>query len=112
VPRLFSYGSLRLGDVQLATFGRLLGGHPDLIESFELVAPTTGSPHANVVPSATPGSRVAGMVFHVTDSELVAADEYERRDGYVRVSVRLASGSEAWVYVDARSVQGRNDGRT
>lgn len=108
---LFSYGSLKSERVQLATFGRILDGRPDYLADFELVAPVPGiSPHANVVPAAD-GARVPGMVFTVTESELAAADEYESRDGYVRIAGRLASGSEAWVYVDARSL-GRSHGGT
>jgi hypothetical protein len=40
------------------------------------------------------------MVFEVTTAELAAADEYEVAD-YKRVSVRLKSGVQAWVYVRA-----------
>lgn len=113
MPRLFSYGSLRSESVQTATFGRLLGGQADELVSFVLVAPVPGeSLHANVVWSGKTGARVAGMVFDVTESELAAADEYERRDGYLRMTASLASGGEAWVYVDARSIQGRNDAGT
>ena len=110
-PGLFSYGSLKSEQVQLATFGRRLAGRPDSLLDFDFVAPAPGvTPHANVVPSANAG-RVEGMVFSVTEAELATADEYERRDGYVRIAARLASGSEAWVYVDARSL-GRNHGGT
>jgi gamma-glutamylcyclotransferase (GGCT)/AIG2-like uncharacterized protein YtfP len=111
--RLFSYGSLRSERVQLATFGRLLDGREDELASFELRAPIPGvTPHANVVRVGDAAARVPGTVFIVTESELAAADEYERRDGYVRIAVRLASGSEAWVYVDRRSIPGRTDDGT
>jgi gamma-glutamylcyclotransferase (GGCT)/AIG2-like uncharacterized protein YtfP len=101
---LFSYGSLQSEQVQRATFGRILGGRPDYLVNFDLVSAVPGvTPHANVVPGSGAG-RVPGMVFSVTETELAAADEYERRDGYVRIVARLASGREAWVYVDARSV--------
>ena len=46
-------------------------------------------------------SRVGGMAFEVTDAELARADQYEPA-GYKRVSARLASGKQAWVYADAR----------
>jgi gamma-glutamylcyclotransferase (GGCT)/AIG2-like uncharacterized protein YtfP len=110
-PMLFSYGSLKSEQVQLATFGRRLGGRPDYLVNFDFVAQVAGvTSHANVVPSAGTG-RVPGMVFSVTESELAAADEYEKRDGYVRIAARLASGSEAWVYVDEKSL-GRAHGGT
>jgi hypothetical protein len=44
-----------------------------------------------------------GRVFEGERAELAAADAYEKRDGYVRVTVRLASGREGWIYVDARA---------
>ena len=45
--------------------------------------------------------RVPGMMFEISDAELAHADAYEVA-AYVRVKAPLASGLEAWVYVDAR----------
>ncbi|BCQ64792.1 hypothetical protein PBOI14_65420 [Pseudomonas sp. Boi14] len=39
-------------------------------------------------------------MFCITPEELAAADSYEVSD-YKRVSVTLASGIQAWVYVSA-----------
>jgi gamma-glutamylcyclotransferase (GGCT)/AIG2-like uncharacterized protein YtfP len=50
-------------------------------------------------------SRVPGKAFEVSAAELAAADEYERRDGYVRVTARLTSGRSVWVYVDELSLR-------
>lgn len=106
MPLLFSYGSLQRTEVQLATFDRPLAGAADELVGFDLVPPGAGvSPHANVVPSGE-SSRVRGTVFDVTESELAAADEYERRDGYVRIMARLSSGRSTWVYIDSRSKGG------
>jgi hypothetical protein len=44
------------------------------------------------------------MALEITDAELAVADEYERADAYTRIPVRLASGVEAWVYVEAASL--------
>ena len=44
-----------------------------------------------------------GTVFEITDAELADTDRYEQLDGYRRMAVTLASGKQAWVYVDARS---------
>lgn len=102
MPLLFSYGSLQRTEVQVATFGRPLAGAADELVGFDLIPPGAGiSPHANVVPSGE-SSRVRGMAFDVTESELAAADEYERRDGYVRVMASLSTGRSTWVYVDSR----------
>ena len=103
MPCVFSYGSLQKPAVQLATFGRLLEGNADALVGFELG--TAQNPrHTNVKRSAHAGNRVAGMVFKLTDAELVTADEYERADAYTRIAVLLASGLEAWVYVEAVSL--------
>jgi hypothetical protein len=42
--------------------------------------------------------RVRGRVLEISDQELALCDEYERPAQYVRVSARLSSGKEAWVY--------------
>jgi uncharacterized RDD family membrane protein YckC len=111
MPLLFSYGSLQRTEVQLATFGRALAGVPDELLGFALVLPEdSGSPHANVVP-ADAAHRVRGMAFDVTDAELAAADEYERRDGYARVKAPLSSGRTTWVYIDSASKGGRMEQR-
>jgi hypothetical protein len=105
MPLLFSYGSLQRAEVQLATFGRLLGGSTAELPGWVLVPASPGvSPHANVI-RASAQSRVTGMAFEISDRELMTADEYERRDDYVRVAARLASGREAWVYVDELSLR-------
>ena len=53
----------------------------------------------NVMFNGRSDSIVAGTVFEVTETELNAADDYERDADYERVMVRLASGQLAWVYV-------------
>jgi len=109
MPWLFSYGTLQQEGVQLSTFGRLLNGNSDEligyeqslfeIEDPEFVATSGKSHHAIVKFNGHVDSRVSGMVFEVTESELTQADEYEPA-GYKRVSTTLASGKQAWVYVD------------
>lgn len=111
MPFVFSYGTLQEERVQLSTFGRLLGGQRDDLPGFELssvpikdaqLAAILGrSEHANVVFTGRSDSWVSGTVFEITDAELADADTYEARAAYTRVSVTLASGREAWVYVDA-----------
>ena len=109
MPRLFSYGTLQEARVQLATFGRLLPGHPDELVGYEpslvpiadpqLAAAAGRTHHANVTFNGRPDSRVPGTVFEITDADLAAADEYERPAAYLRIPTTLASGVEAWVYV-------------
>ena len=110
MPLLFSYGMLREPAVQLSTFGRLLGGHPDALVGFEqsvlriedpaFVASSGKADHAIVKWNGRDDSRVPGTVFELTDAELARADAYEPA-GYTRVSATLASGKQAWVYAEA-----------
>ena len=112
MPLLFSYGTLQQEAVQLSTFGRLLQGEPDELVGFErslfkiedpeFVATSGKSDHAIVKSKGRTESRVPGMVFEMTENELAQADAYEPA-GYKRISTRLASGKEAWVYADART---------
>jgi hypothetical protein len=109
MPLLFSYGTLQQAAVQLSTFGRLLEGYPDELVGFEqslleiddpeFVRTNGRSHHAIVRFNGRRESRVPGMVFEVSNSELASADEYEP-SGYTRISTTLASGAEAWVYAD------------
>lgn len=111
MPLLFSYGTLQEESVQVSTFGRRLAGEPDQLPGFEPslvkiedphVAAVTGKTHhANVTFTGNDASRVSGMAFEVSEAELAAADEYEKRAAYKRVSVVLVSGKRAWVYVEA-----------
>ena len=111
MPLLFSYGTLQHEAVQISTFGRRLDGYADELIGFEqslfeikdpeFVKTSGKSHHAIVKFNGRDESRVRGMVFEVTDTELAKSDEYEP-EGYKRVSARLASGKEAWVYADAR----------
>jgi gamma-glutamylcyclotransferase (GGCT)/AIG2-like uncharacterized protein YtfP len=104
MPLVFSYGTLQQEGVQLSTFGRLLQGQTDEILGFEQSSVRSGKTyHANVTFNGRNDSRVSGTIFEITDAELAAADQYEQLAAYKRVAARLASGKQAWVYVDARS---------
>jgi gamma-glutamylcyclotransferase (GGCT)/AIG2-like uncharacterized protein YtfP len=116
MPLLFSYGTLQEEDVQRSTFGRLLRGQRDELRGFEqcfvriedphIVATSGKTHHANVTFNGRNDSRVSGTVFEISDAELAAADRYEQFAAYKRVAAMLASGKQAWVYVDARSAPG------
>lgn len=106
---LFSYGTLRQRDVQLATFGRALEGRQDAIVGYELdwvtitdphVVATSGSDRHPVLKPSDTGAAVEGTAFVVSAADLVAADAYEV-DDYTRIEVPLRSGRRAWVYVFA-----------
>ena len=107
---LFSYGTLQDKAVQLANFGRELTGQHDAMLGYskswvEITDPdvlaTSGKTHHPIVaPTTESGCSVEGMVFQISEKELAAADAYEVSD-YKRISVPLASGLTAWVYVQA-----------
>ena len=109
--RLFSYGTLQLEAVQLATFGRTLTGARDVLPGFaskavEIDDPTTvalsGKTHHAIAQFTGQSSdTISGTVYEVTPDEVERADKYEVA-AYRRVSVVLESGLRAWVYVDAR----------
>ena len=109
---LFAYGSLRQPEVQRAKFGRLLEGRPDALPGFALspltitdpdvVATSGAAVHMIARATGDPADLVPGLVFAITPAELDAADDYEV-DDYARISVRLASGVEAFVYVAAEA---------
>jgi hypothetical protein len=109
---LFSYGTLRQANVQLATFGRLLEGRPDALSRFALSPMAIADPaviaasgmdvHTIARPSGDPEDRIPGLVFSLAPAEIEAADRYE--SGPIeRIRVRLDSGAEAFVYVAADS---------
>ena len=108
MQKLFSYGTLQLEAVQIATFSRRLEGSKDSIIGYRLEDLQITDPHVLklsgqavhrvLVPTDSEADRVDGMVFELTENELLQADQYEV-DDYVRIKICLASGTEAWVYV-------------
>jgi hypothetical protein len=109
--RLFAYGTLQQRKVQLATCGRLLDGTPDALSGYRLEPLTITDPevvrlsgkavHAIARASGDPTDRISGVVFLLTEAEVVATDRYEV-DVYARVEVMLDSGTRAFVYVGPR----------
>ena len=107
---LFAYGTLRQPNVQLATFGRLLEGRPDVLRGFALAPLTITDPHVIATSGAAihtiarrtgdSADRIPGIVFSITAAELNAADAYEPA-ACKRIEVALASGARAFAYVSA-----------
>src|ERR1044071_1712249 len=105
---LFSYGTLRLKEVQLETFGRKLDGEADALVGYRVVMITImdedfvtksgTADHRSLQFTGDETDIVEGFVFKVTKQELEKADAYEP-EGYERVTARLRSGAEAWVFV-------------
>lgn len=107
--RLFTYGTLEVEEVQLATFGRKLNSTPDALPKYRLVMITIQdqqfvtksgtAQHRNLEFTGNSSDLVKGIVFNVTTKELEQSDAYEPK-GYERALVQLRSGTSAWVYLD------------
>jgi gamma-glutamylcyclotransferase (GGCT)/AIG2-like uncharacterized protein YtfP len=105
---LFSYGTLRQPEVQLANYGRLLDGQADALAGYRLMPVEITNPdvvrvsgkavHTIAVASGDPADRIAGIVFLLSEEEVAATDAYET-ESYARVETTLESGRSAWVYV-------------
>ena len=105
---LFSYGTLRLAEVQRALFGRLVEGEPDAMPGYrqrmieisdpDVIAKSGTRWHPRVEPSDDPEDAVEGLLFRLTEADVASADAYEV--DYVRREVVLRSGRRAFVYGD------------
>jgi gamma-glutamylcyclotransferase (GGCT)/AIG2-like uncharacterized protein YtfP len=109
--KLFSYGTLQYDNVQVSTFGRKLTGSSDVLSGYDLallkindenVVETSGAAtHPILIYTGDATNKVSGIVFDISQQELLQADGYEV-DDYKRVIVQLDSGTSAWVYVSAK----------
>ena len=109
MPYLFSYGTLQQESVQIASFGRVLKGTPDALpgwrrEMVEIIDAEvfclSGERFHPILVPGDAGDEIAGMVFEISEEELQRADAYEVAE-YKRITARLKSGLEAFVYVRA-----------
>lgn len=106
---LFSYGTLQDENVQITTFGRKLIGSPDQLTGYKLIDLQITDPHVISVSgkevhqilqkTENENDMVSGVIFEITEQELLQADSYEV-DDYKRVLLKLNSGKSAWIYVD------------
>jgi hypothetical protein len=107
---LFSYGTLQLDAVQMATFRRRLVGQSDALRGYATVPLQIDDPgvvalsgkaqHTMARFTGRESDVVAGMRFEVTPEEIRGADRYEV-PAVKRIDVVLQSGEHAWVYVEA-----------
>ncbi len=97
MQKLFAYGTLNEAGLQKEVFGRVIKGAPDLLETHSTVPlEIEGVTYLGLVPKE--GSSVAGYVIELSDDDIAAADRHET-EAYRRVTVRLASGADAWTYM-------------
>jgi len=102
---LFSYGTLRNEEIQLAIFGRVVSTTLDALPDYVLrtvsltnwkAAGISGGEMQKTV-EPCPGGLIVGMVLEVSEEELRLCDDYEPVD-YERIKVPLRSGKNAWLY--------------
>lgn len=109
--KLFSYGTLQQENVQKAIFGRLLHGKKDTLVGYRLgeieitdpdvIAKSGKRFHPMLIKTGDLTDTVDGMIFELSDAELLHADRYEV-DAYQRVQAEFLSGEVAWIYADAK----------
>lgn len=108
MPYLFSYGTLQMEQVQLETFGRALSGHKEILVGYilnhieitdpEVLRKSNQTYHPIVQPSDNTEDEVEGMLFEVTEEEILHADAYEV-DDYHRIEVVFKSGKTGYIYM-------------
>lgn len=108
MPYLFSYGTLQKEEVQIETFGRVLSGERDILTEYNLKMLEITDPevlrksnqkyHPILKFSGVPEDEVEGMLFEVTEEEILQADEYEVED-YKRIETIFKSGKKGFIYV-------------
>jgi len=108
VNKLFSYGTLQLEQVQLNTFGRILKGNKDILRKYvvknlkitdpDVIKSSGTDVHPILEFTGNRDDFVEGIVFEISDKELLQADSYEV-DDYQRQLLTFESGIQAWVYL-------------
>ncbi|WP_347346040.1 gamma-glutamylcyclotransferase family protein [Microbacterium sp.] len=106
---LFSYGAMQSEEVQLDLFGHVVPLQADFLTGytvdyaeFEDHRDSDACPravHPRLRRTGNPVDKAIGRVLTLTDAEIEASDEYQTPLLYRRISVTLASGRTAWVYV-------------
>lgn len=112
MPLLFSYGTLQLEQVQLETFGRLLKGEKDILEGYkltmieimdaEVLRKSNQKFHPIISYSGDKKDKVEGVLFEVTEEEILQADQYEV-DDYKRIVVSFKSGKNGYIYIENKN---------
>jgi len=108
MPNLFSYGTLQKERVQLETFGRILRGEKDILIGYQLKMLEIKDPevlrksnqkyHPILEFSGNSADEVEGVLFEVSDEEILQADKYEV-DDYKRIETVFKSGKKGFIYL-------------
>lgn len=95
---LFTYGTLQDEMIQAVVFSRRLSGNPDILPGFRISKNKVAGAYPVIEESSDPADQVNGIVYLVTNKELIKTDSYEGV-AYRRTKVILDSGKESWVYL-------------
>lgn len=108
MPNLFSYGTLQKEQVQMETFGRLLYGQAEILKGYRLKMVEITDPevlrksgqkyHPILEFSGNDEDEIEGMLFEISEEEILQADEYEV-DDYQRIKTVFKSGKKGFIYV-------------
>lgn len=108
MPNLFSYGTLQKEQVQIETFGRLLSGEKDTLLGYALKMVEITDPevlrksgqrfHPIIDFTGNLNDKVEGVLFEITEIEILNADKYEVND-YKRIETEFQSGKKGFIYV-------------
>lgn len=108
MPYLFSYGTLQLVTVQIETFGRKLHGKIDSLAGYEIkmleitdaevLRKSNQKFHPIIEYTGDLSSKVEGVLFEVTENEILQADTYEVEQ-YQRVEAVFDSGLVGYIYI-------------
>jgi len=96
---LFTYGTLQEELVQQEIFGRKLRGKRDVLLGYKLSEKKLMGQYPVIESTGDANDRIAGQIYKVTNLDLFKADAYETQ-AYKRITVTLASGKQAWTYIE------------
>ncbi len=99
---IFSYGTLIDDRVQQALFHRNLENTPDVLPGYRIAEKKMYGRYLVVERTGNPQDSVPGYALAVKEEELTIADTYEG-ESYERITVKLKSGINAWLYVETGS---------
>jgi gamma-glutamylcyclotransferase (GGCT)/AIG2-like uncharacterized protein YtfP len=105
---LFSYGTLQQKKTQQELFGRILKGAADILQGYKIATIEIADQNflvkgeekfqATLIKTGNENDSVKGIVFEITDDELLTTDKYEPNN-YKRIKLKFKSGKQAWVYI-------------
>ena len=97
MEKLFAYGTLLDSAVQMSVFGKILRGVSTCLKGYRKTAIAIDNVEYPNLQEFDEGI-VDGIVFEITEAELLRADEYEGEE-YKRIRCTLENGVVVWIYI-------------